>query len=250
MDKHILKADGITKTFGDSVKTQVLFGIDFSVERGSFTTIIGPSGSGKSTLLNVLSFLERPTSGEITIDGTSLSKLSPAEISKFRNAAIGFVFQFHYLLPEFTALENVLIPVWINSGYASRQIREQALLLMRRMGIEKAKGKYLNQISGGEQQRVAIARALINNPGIVFADEPTGNLDRETSESVLELMKDIIHENGTTLIMVTHDRDIALKSDFIIELIDGRICRQFDLKNKGTDNAGEMLAERTCGITI
>lgn len=246
MVDNIISARGVCKEFGETVKTQVLFDVDLDIVRSAFTAIIGPSGSGKSTFLNMLSFLEKPSKGDIEINGTALSKLSSDNIASFRNTEMGFVFQFHYLLPEFTALENVLIPVWIRSGGADQKMHKKALDIMKRIGLDKSIHKFPTQMSGGQQQRVAIARSLINDPKIVFADEPTGNLDRETGEGVLELMKEIVRERGTTLVMVTHDRDIALKADHIVELVDGRICRKFDLSKIDEKAAREKLIERAC----
>jgi lipoprotein-releasing system ATP-binding protein len=248
MADNILNASGVAKFYGEAIKTQILFGVDLKVERGSFTAIIGPSGSGKSTLLNLLSFLEKPTAGDILIDDVSLAGMPSDSIARFRNTAMGFVFQFHYLLPEFTALENVLIPVWIRSGNAAPEMRQKALEIMRRIGMDKSVDKYPAQMSGGQQQRAAIARALINDPKIIFADEPTGNLDHETGESVLKLMKELIRERGMTLVMVTHDRDIALKADHIVELVDGKVCRAIDLSKVNEKTAREMLVERACRL--
>ncbi len=242
----ILTAGGVTKVYGDTVKTQVLHGVDVEIRRGSFTAIIGPSGSGKSTFLNLISFLDKPTKGDVVINGTRISGLSADAVANFRNREMGFVFQFHYLLPEFTALENVLMPVWIRSGSASAELKNRALKIMKRIGIDSIAHKFPGQMSGGQQQRVAIARALINEPEILFADEPTGNLDHETGESVLDLMKEIVREKGTTLVMVTHDRDIALKADFIIELVDGKFCRQFDLSKTTQKKLREELVKRAC----
>ncbi len=249
MDENILTARNVTKFYGEEVKTQILFGVDLEIKRGSFIAIIGPSGSGKSTLLNLLSFLEKPSDGEINIDGTEFSRLKSEEVAAFRNTSMGFVFQFHYLLPEFTALENVLIPVWIKSGGASSGIRMKALETMKRIGIDKEAKKFPNQMSGGQQQRVAIARALMNSPKLIFADEPTGNLDREASGAVLSLMKEVIRERGMTLVMVTHDRDIALKTDTIIELVDGKICRTINPGGLGEKAARDMLIDRTCTVS-
>lgn len=242
----ILQARKVTKIYGDTVKVKVLHGVDADILRGTFTAIIGPSGSGKSTFLNLISFLDRPTTGEISINGTELSKLSSKKIADFRNTEMGFVFQFHYLIPEFTALENVLMPVSIRYGSASKEYHDKALKIMKRIGLEPYVKKFPNQMSGGQQQRVAIARALINSPKILFADEPTGNLDHETGEGVLELMKEIVREDKTTLIMVTHDRDIAMKADHIIELVDGKFCRKFDLSTTSAKKVREQLVKRAC----
>ena len=245
-DDVILKARKVTKTYGDTVKVQVLHGVDADILRGTFTAIIGPSGSGKSTFLNLISFLDKPTTGDVVIDGTELSKLPSKQVADFRNTQMGFVFQFHYLIPEFNALENVLMPVAIRYGSASKQYREKALRIMKRIGLEPYVHKFPSQMSGGQQQRVAIARALINSPKILFADEPTGNLDHETGEGVLDLMKEIVREDGTTLVMVTHDRDIAMKADHIIELVDGKFCRKFDLSSTSAQKIREQLVKRAC----
>lgn len=242
----VLSARKVTKVYGDTVKIEVLHGVDVDIIRGTFTAIIGPSGSGKSTFLNLISFLDRPTKGDIVINGTELSKLSPKKIADFRNTEMGFVFQFHYLIPEFTALENVLMPVSIRYGSASKEYHDKAFRIMKRIGLEPYIRKFPSQMSGGQQQRVAIARALINSPKILFADEPTGNLDHETGEGVLKLMKEIVKEDKTTLIMVTHDRDIAMKADHIIELVDGKFCRKFDLSSATEKKVREQLVKRAC----
>lgn len=224
----------INKFFGDTVLTQVLFDIDLTIQSGGFTAFIGPSGSGKSTLLNIIGLLESPTSGKIILDGQDVSELDKDELARYRNEKIGFIFQFHYLLPEFTALENILIPYWIGKGQPPSEVVDHALYLMERIGIAETSQKYPNQMSGGQQQRVAIARSLINRPRIIFADEPTGNLDRKNSMKVMELMHEIIRENQINLVMVTHDREIAAVSDRVIELVDGRINR--DSLDGGTDS--------------
>ncbi len=242
----IITAGGLVKRFGDVVPTEVLHGIDVGFERGALTAVIGPSGSGKTTLLNIVSLLESPTAGRLVVDGRDFSAGDINGYAGFRNAHIGFVFQFHYLLPEFTALENVLIPHWIGQGRPPGAVVDRALGLMRDMSMLPIKDKYPNQISGGEQQRVAIARAMLKEPKIVFADEPTGNLDRETGSAVLALMTRMIRELGTTLIVVTHDREIALKADRILELVDGRICKSFRVAEKGQAGARALLEDRSC----
>jgi len=242
----IITVRNLVKRFGDVVTTEVLHGIDVGFERGALTAVIGPSGSGKTTLLNIVSLLESPTSGEVVVDGRDFSAGDINAYAAYRNAHIGFIFQFHYLLPEFTALENILIPHWIGKGRPPGAVVDKALGLMRDMAILPIKDKYLNQISGGEQQRVAIARALVQEPKIVFADEPTGNLDRESGAAVLGIMTRMIRDLGTTLIMVTHDREIALKADRILELVDGRICKSFRVADKGEQAARELLADRSC----
>lgn len=243
---EIVVVKDLTKSYGQLVKTQVLKNITYGFEKGSFTAVIGPSGSGKSTLLNILGLLERPTSGQLLIDGQDFSRGEVNDYSEYRNRHLGFIFQFHYLLPEFTVLENVMLPVWIEAGRPKGAIYRKALELMSAIGISQLKDKYPAEISGGEQQRTAIARALINDPRIVLADEPTGNLDRETGFAVLEVMTRMIRELGTTLIMVTHDREIALRAERVVELVDGRICRSFVVKEEGVERVKKLLEDRRC----
>jgi len=247
MDNIIVVKD-LFKSYGKEVKTEVLHGINLTFERAVFTAIIGPSGSGKTSLLNILSLLEGPTSGVLQIDGMDFSLGQINRYAFYRNETVGFVFQFHYLLPEFNMLENILMPYWIGQGKPSAKTVKKATDLMKEMGIYDIRNKYTNQISGGQQQRVSIARALIKDPKIIFADEPTGNLDRESGSTVLEVFTKMIKEKGTTLIMVTHDRDIALKSDRVIELVDGRICKSVNIKKKGKKAAAKLLEKRACGI--
>jgi len=243
---EIIAVTDLTKHFGEVVRTDVLRGITTSFERGAITAVIGPSGSGKTTLLNILSLLESPSSGRLIVDGRDFSSGDINAHSAYRNARIGFVFQFHYLLPEFTALENILIPHWIGRGRPPQAMVDKALTLMREIEILRIKDKYPNSISGGEQQRVAIARALVTEPAIVFADEPTGNLDSETGFAALEAMARTVREHGSTLIMVTHDREIALRADRILELVDGRICKSFSVVETGTAGARTLLQDRSC----
>lgn len=245
---EIIVAKNLTKKFGEAVQVEVLHGIDISFSRQVFTAVIGPSGSGKTTLLNILSLLEPPTSGQILIDGIDFSKGEINRYSHYRNQNFGFIFQFHYLLPEFTSLENVLLPSWIGEGKPSPELKEKALNLMEKLKIYHIRDKYPHEISGGEQQRVAIARALFKNPKIIFADEPTGNLDRENGFLVLEMMTEMIKEMGITLIMVTHDREIAIQADKIVELVDGRICKAFRVKETGKEKALEIIMDRSCRI--
>ncbi|MCX5776386.1 MAG: ABC transporter ATP-binding protein [Candidatus Firestonebacteria bacterium] len=248
MAEDIILTKGLNKVYGDRLKVSVLKDINIAVRVKSFTALIGPSGSGKSTLLNCLGLIDAPTSGSIIIDKTEFSSVNVNGLASFRNLHMGFVFQFHYLLPEFTALENVLMPGWIRSGRPENDVKEYALQIMERIGILKEKEKFPAEMSGGQQQRVAIARALINKPKLIFADEPTGNLDRETGFEVLKLMKEINAENGTTLLIVTHDREIALAADHIIELVDGRICKQLDVKKTGKTAAAKEIENRSCRI--
>jgi lipoprotein-releasing system ATP-binding protein len=245
---NIIITKNLYKSYGNEIVTEVLHGIDISFERGTFNAIIGPSGSGKTTLLNIISLLDPPTSGQLILNGNDFSQGLINDYAKYRNDNIGFIFQFHYLLPEFTAFENVLLPYWIGNGKPTEKIKKRALEIMDKIGILSIKDKYLNQISGGQQQRVAIARSLAKSPKIVFADEPTGNLDRETGESVIEIMTQMINELNTTLVMVTHDREIALKANRIIELVDGKICRSINIKNTGITKAKKIFESRTCKV--
>jgi lipoprotein-releasing system ATP-binding protein len=244
----IIAVTDLVKRYGEVVPTVALHGLTASFERGVMTAVIGPSGSGKTTLLNILSLLESPTSGRLVVDGRDFSGGDVNAYAAYRNAHVGFVFQFHHLLPEFTSLENVLVPSWIGQGRPQQAARDRARTLMTEMGLGRILDKYPSQISGGEQQRVAIARALANDPRLVFADEPTGNLDRESGEAVLEVLTRTIRDLGTTLIVVTHDREIALKADRILELVDGRICRSFRVAEFGEDKARRLLAERSCFV--
>jgi len=243
---EIIVVEDLRKHFGEVVRTDVLRGISVSFERGATTAVIGPSGSGKTTLLNILSLLESPSSGRLVVDGRDFSTGDINGFSAYRNAHIGFIFQFHYLLPEFTVLENILVPHWIGRGRPPQAMIDKALALMKEIEILHIRDKYPARISGGEQQRVAIARALVNEPTLVFADEPTGNLDRETGFAALEAMARTVREHGTSLIMVTHDREIALRADRILELVDGRICKSFSVVETGVDGARKLLQDRGC----
>lgn len=219
----VMELKGITKVYGEKIKTQVLFGVDLQFEAGSFNAIIGQSGSGKSTLMNILGTLDNPTDGEIFINGQNTKQMKPNEISFLRNQNIGFIFQFHYLLPEFTALENVLMPYKISKQKITQEILDRAHELLDFIGLTKVKNNLAKNMSGGQQQRVAIARSLINTPKIILADEPTGNLDSDSTEQVYTLLREINAKYKTTFIIITHDRKIAEKADRIIEIKDGRI---------------------------
>ena len=205
------------------IRTQVLFGINLAFEEGSFNSLIGQSGSGKTTLMNIIGTLDRPTEGEVIIHGKTTSKMNKNELARLRNQTIGFVFQFHYLLPEFTAIENVLMPYWVNDTKPPEKVRLRAEKLMELVGLAKVKSNPSTKMSGGQQQRTAIARALINNPKVILADEPTGNLDSESSENVYRLFRDINKRLGTTFVIVTHNRKIAEETDRIVEIRDGRV---------------------------
>ncbi len=227
---NIMELRNITKIYGTKIKTQVLFGINLQFEKGSFNSIIGQSGSGKSTLLNILGTLDRPTEGEIIIDSVNTKSMNQKELASLRNRTMGFIFQFHYLLPEFTAIENILMPYRISKKPITFEAMTKAKDLLKLVGLEKYENNLATNLSGGQQQRVAIARSLINDPKIVLADEPTGNLDSDTTEQVYELLRTINKTLGTTFIIITHDRHIAEKADRIIEIKDGRIY--LDLMNR------------------
>jgi len=219
----VIELRNVNKIYKGPVDTKVLTDIDFTIERGSFNSLIGASGSGKSTLLNIIGTLDRPTSGDVIISGKDTAKLNKNQLAELRNRAIGFVFQFHYLLPEFTAWENVLIPNNIYGGNPSKEVLARADELFDIMGIAKVKNNLSTKMSGGQQQRTAIARALINRPEIILADEPTGNLDSESTVNIYRIFREINRRFGTTFLVVTHDRRIAEEADRILEIKDGRI---------------------------
>ena len=221
----LLVAEKLTKTFtnGDE-ETLVLKGIDLTLAPGEMVALLGPSGSGKSTLLNILGLLMRPTGGTLTFLGEPLNNRSEAALSQTRNRHLGFVFQFHHLLPDFTALENVAFPAAAPNGGISTAIRTRAALLLDRVGLSDRVDFLATRLSGGQKQRVAIARALMNRPDLVLADEPTGNLDRENSARVMTLLREINQEDQTTFLLSTHDPEIAKACDRQIHVVDGRIA--------------------------
>jgi len=220
---NIIELHKIDKIYRGPIEVQVLFDIDLSFDGGSFNSIVGQSGSGKSTLLNILGTLDKPTRGEVILAGKHTDKMSKSDLAELRNEVIGFVFQFHFLLPEFTALENVLIPYWIKRSKPSIEILKRADELFDLVGISAVKNNPATRMSGGQQQRTAIIRALINNPKIILADEPSGNLDSDNTDAIYKIFRNINQEFGTTFIIVTHDRRIAEQTDRIIEIRDGRI---------------------------
>jgi len=221
-EKYIIQIKNLIKIFGDGVEIKALDGVDLNIERGEFLAIIGPSGSGKSTLLNQIGILDTPTSGTILLDGVDVTKMSEKQRSITRNKQLGFIFQYHHLLPDFNALENVMMPLLI-SGVKSSKARETARKVLEEVGLGDRMDHRPNQLSGGQNQRVAIARALVNKPSIVIGDEPTGNLDSKASDNIYELLRKLNHEHKQTFILVTHDVHMAEKTDRIIRLVDGRI---------------------------
>ncbi|SCJ37889.1 Lipoprotein-releasing system ATP-binding protein LolD [uncultured Clostridium sp.] len=219
----VLELKNIEKTYGDKIKTKVLHNINLKINRGEFVAIIGQSGSGKSTMLNLMGTLDSPSSGEIYINNQRTDDLSKNKLADVRNKDLGFIFQFHYLLPEFTVLENVLMPYLISGKKVNKEIKARANELLDIVGLSKVKNNLATDLSGGQQQRAAIARALINNPKIILADEPTGNLDSNTTNEVYNLLRDINEKYDTTFIIITHDNKIAQKADRVIEVSDGKI---------------------------
>lgn len=215
----MIKVSNIKKSFGD---LKVLKGVDLSISKGEIVTIVGPSGAGKTTLLQIMGTLDRPDSGSIEYDGVLIDRLNERQLSRFRNEQIGFVFQFHQLLPEFTALENVCIPAYIG-GKSRDEAEERAGKLLEFLGMSERTDHKPSELSGGEQQRVAVARALINDPGVILADEPSGNLDTENKEELHKLFFDLRDRFGQTIVIVTHDRELSGMSDSKIEIKDGII---------------------------
>lgn len=210
---------GITKSFGS---LQVLKGIDLRIEQGEVVSIVGPSGAGKTTLLQIIGTLDKPDGGEITIDGTDVRKLSSKRLSEFRNKCIGFVFQFHQLLPEFTAVENVMLPALI-AGASKGEAKKRAMELLDFMGLSERAGHKPAELSGGENQRVAVARALVNRPAVILADEPSGSLDSKNKAELHQLFFDLRDKTGQTFVIVTHDENLAAITDRTIKMKDGML---------------------------
>ena len=221
----VINLSNINKVYGEGTNhpTQVLFDVSLSFSERSFNSIIGQSGSGKSTLLNILGTLDKATSGHVMINGIDTSDMDKDALAKLRNETIGFIFQFHYLLPEYTALENVLLPYRISKRPVTKEVMDRVHELLSIVGLDKVKNNLASNMSGGQQQRVAIARSLINNPKIILADEPTGNLDSDSTEQVYKMLRTINKTMGTTFVIITHDRHIAEKADRIVEIKDGKI---------------------------
>ena len=215
----MIDVKGITKSFG---KLQVLKGIDLHINKGEVVSIVGPSGAGKTTLLQIIGTLDKPDSGSVVIDDVDVSKLSTGKLADFRNEHIGFVFQFHQLLPEFTALENVMIPAFIN-GKGRSEATQRAMELLEFMGLADRAGHKPNELSGGEKQRVAVARALVNHPAVILADEPSGSLDSKNKAELHQLFFDLRDKFGQTFVIVTHDEHLASITDRTIHMVDGRL---------------------------
>ena len=215
----MIKLEGITKSFGS---LQVLKGIDLEINKGEIVSIVGPSGAGKTTLLQIMGTLDEPDAGVVQIDGTVVSRMKEKELSAFRNKNIGFVFQFHQLLPEFTALENVMIPALI-AGVSSKEAHERAMKILDFMGLVDRASHKPNELSGGEKQRVAVARALINDPAVILADEPSGSLDTHNKEDLHQLFFDLRERLGQTFVIVTHDEGLAKITDRTVHMVDGMI---------------------------
>ena len=224
MADSVLRLTGIRKSYqsGDS-QLAVLHGIDLNLARGEFAALIGPSGSGKSTLLNLIGLLDRPSDGHLYIDGEETSGLPEATITRLRGRRIGFVFQHHLLIPAFTALENVMMPLLVDRGRPDATMRARAAELLAGVGLAERADYPASKLSGGQQQRVAIARALAMRPALVLADEPTGNLDTHTADDIFALLREVNLREGTTFLIVTHDPRLAARCDRIVELVDGQI---------------------------
>lgn len=223
MADPLLRLDGVQKSYGETVRTQVLHDIDLTLQEAEFVALTGPSGSGKSTLLNLIGLLDRPSGGEIYLQGEATTPLDDKDRTRMRARRLGFVFQFHHLLPAFTAVENVEMPLLADRGRRDEEMRSRAVELLGEVGLEDRMYYPATNLSGGQQQRVAIARALVGSPPLVLADEPTGNLDSESGEQVFRLLRRFNESRGVAFVIVTHDERIAKQCDRIVHLVDGRI---------------------------
>jgi len=221
----VLSLDGVCKSYniGTPVEVEVLHNISLVLQRGEFVALIGPSGSGKSTLLNIIGLLDRPTKGRLFIEGLETSTLDDVAITRLRGHSIGFVFQYHYLISAFTALENVMMPLLVEHAFPSDEMQQRARDLLAQVGLTQWENNLANNMSGGQQQRVAIARSLAMNPALILADEPTGNLDTKSANTVFEMMQHVNKTNGTTFLLVTHNMSLARRCHRIVEVVDGRI---------------------------
>ena len=223
MSKAIIELDNVVREYGETIKTRAVDEVDLRVDAGEFTSLVGPSGSGKSTLLNLMGLLDRPTSGEVTIEGQPTSSLDDDAITAMRAHTLGFIFQFHHLLTGFSALENVMMPAAVDAGSFDGDMRKKAGHLLREVGLADHVDKDIRHLSGGQQQRVAVARALTNEPRIVLADEPTGNLDTASSAQVMDLLRGINADRGMAFLIVTHDDDLAESCARYLRLVDGKL---------------------------
>ncbi|MGE4259440.1 lipoprotein-releasing ABC transporter ATP-binding protein LolD [Shewanella sp.] len=222
-NQPLLQVLGVSKSYQEGkLSTPVLHDVSLTVEVGEQLAIVGSSGSGKSTLLHIIGTLDKPSGGQVILDGEALYQVSAARQAQIRNQELGFIYQFHHLLPEFTALENVCMPGWI-AGRNKVDVQQQAQQLLTRVGLEHRLQHLPSELSGGERQRVAIARALINNPKLVLADEPTGNLDANSGETVYELIRELAAQLGTAFVVVTHDHQLAARMDRQLQMVDGRL---------------------------
>ena len=221
----VVLLEGVRKSYnvGTPVETEVLHGIDLALGKGEFCALMGPSGSGKSTLLNIIGLLDRPTAGRLSLDGHLASGLDDKALTRLRGHSIGFVFQYHYLIPAFTALENVMMPMLVDRGWPDAPMRQRAEELLESVELTPWRNNLATNMSGGQQQRVAVARALAMNPALLLADEPTGNLDTKSAQSVFDLMRSVNREQGTTILIVTHNLALARQCSRIVEIVDGRI---------------------------
>jgi lipoprotein-releasing system ATP-binding protein len=227
MDKSevVVGLQGVRKAFnvGTGIETEVLHGIDLTLRRGDFCAVMGPSGSGKSTLLNIIGLLDRPTSGLLQMAGEETTLLADQALTRLRGHHIGFVFQYHHLISAFTALENVMMPMLGAAGFPNPEMRERAEALLESVGLTPWKNNMANNMSGGQQQRVSLARALAMNPALLLADEPTGNLDTQSADAVFALLRRINQEQGTTVLLVTHNPQLGQRCDKTIQVVDGLI---------------------------
>ncbi len=234
--KVILETKNLFRDLGTTVKTKVLQGIDLNIYQGEFVSLTGLSGSGKSTLLYLLGALDRPTSGNVWIDGVDIGLLNDDERSELRSQKLGFVFQFHFLLPEFTVLENVMIPMLRRGHLSTKAAEEKSTLVLNQIGLGSLLKRRPNQLSGGQQQRVSIARSVANDPEIILADEPTGNLDSKNGHIVLEIFENLVRDKGLTIIMVTHEPRFAASASRQIQMSDGVIISDIDQRISSTQN--------------
>jgi lipoprotein-releasing system ATP-binding protein len=234
--------EGVRKSYnvGTPVETEVLHGIDLALAPGEFCALMGPSGSGKSTLLNIVGLLDRPTAGRLAIGGQAANGLDDKALTRLRGHTIGFVFQYHYLIPAFTAHENVMMPMLVDRGWADEEMRRRADQLLASVGLAPWRDNLAMNMSGGQQQRVAVARALAMKPALLLADEPTGNLDTKSAQAVFDLMRAVNREQGTTILVVTHNHALARQCSRIVEIVDGRITSDRRVVNDKTRTSGEI----------